>query len=302
MKRVFFSRFSNYLDEIVRQGSVRKAADSLHISASAIDKQLIRAEEELGVSLFERLPRGMRLTSAGEVLIHRLRGWQKDLAAIRREIDELQGLSRGEVRVAAPQEIASGLLPQALAAFSRDNPRITLQATVAEPERIRQMVLDGQADLGLTFSPMPLPGVTVAREMVFLPRAVVPEAEATPGPMPLDRFFARPTVVPDASTHLRDIMDIAAARSKIRRAPVLTTNSLELMRAMVRAGTGYGMAAAQPDAPLQGAEGLAFLPFPRGTMPAMTLSLITATDRTLPVAAILAKRSFEAVFDTPPVA
>ena len=70
--------------------------------AWAIDKQLIRAEEELGVAIFERLPRGRRLTLAGDVLIHRLRGWKKDLTGIRREIGELQGLSRGEVKIAAP--------------------------------------------------------------------------------------------------------------------------------------------------------------------------------------------------------
>ncbi|MFE3837225.1 LysR family transcriptional regulator [Pseudogemmobacter sonorensis] len=299
MKRVFLSRFSIYLDEIARQGSVRKAADSLNVSASAIDKQLIRAEEALGVSLFERLPRGMRLTSAGEVLIHRLRGWQKDLLTIRREIEELQGLSRGEVRVVAPQEIATGLLPEALAAFARAHPRIAMLATLAEPERIRQMVLDGQADFGLTFSPQPLPGVSVSRDMGFEPRAVLPatDVEARHRSMALDRFFARPVILPDSSTHLRDVMDIAAARARIRSAPVLTTNSLELMRAMVRAGAGYGMTATRPDAPLGPVEGVVLLPFPRGAMPGMVLSLIAPMERSLPVAAILAKRCFETIFD-----
>jgi len=300
MNRVFLSRFSIYLDEIARQGSVRKAAERLNVSASAIDKQLIRAEEELGVAIFERLPRGMRLTSAGEVLIHRLRGWQKDLGTIRREIGELQGLSRGEVKIAAPHEaVLLGLLPESLAGFLREHPRIALQVTVDAPDRIRQRVLDGQADFGLTFSPQPLPGVTVARDMAFEPRALVPLPD-TPSPrrtLPLDQFFARPIIVPDASTHLRDIMDIAAARSKIRLAPVLTTNSLELICAMVRAGVGHGMVATHPKAPLTGPEGLACLPFPRGVMPVMTLSLITATDRTLSVAAILAKRRFEMQFD-----
>ncbi|MFD1910962.1 LysR family transcriptional regulator [Halodurantibacterium flavum] len=300
MNRVFLSRFSLYLDEIVRQGSVRKAAERLNVSASAIDKQLIRAEEELGVAIFERLPRGMRLTSAGEVLIHRLRGWQKDLTSIRREIGELQGLSRGEVKIAAPHEaVLLGLLPDALAAFLHEHPRISLQVTVDTPDRIRQRVMDGQADFGLTFSPQPLPGVTVVRDMTFEPRALVPLAGAPAArrTLPLDQFFARPIIVPDASTHLRDVMDIAAARSKIRLAPVLTTNSLELICAMVRAGAGHGMVATHPKAPLTGLEGLACLPFPRGSMPGMTLSLITATDRTLPVAAILAKRRFEMQFD-----
>ncbi|TWB13433.1 regulatory helix-turn-helix LysR family protein [Rhizobium sp. ERR 1071] len=69
MSRLLFSRFAHYLDEIANHGSIRKAAERLNVSASAINKQLISAEEEFGVALFERLPRGMRLTSAGELLV-----------------------------------------------------------------------------------------------------------------------------------------------------------------------------------------------------------------------------------------
>ena len=72
-----FSRFSHYFLELARSGSLRKAAEQLHVSASAINRQILQAEEELGMRLFERLPDGMRLTSAGELLLDDLRRWQR---------------------------------------------------------------------------------------------------------------------------------------------------------------------------------------------------------------------------------
>ncbi|WP_368904788.1 LysR family transcriptional regulator [Taklimakanibacter lacteus] len=299
VKRVLFSRFANYLDEIARLGSIRKAADKLNISASAIDKQLIHAEEALGVELFERLPRGMRLTSAGEILLHGVRSWQKDLARIRFEIEELRGLRRGEVKIAVSQETVFDFLPGALASFMKDHPRIANHVAVAESDRIRQMVLDGQADFGLTFSPPPLPGVTVIRAARFHVRAVVP-VENEPQPqktIALSDFFLRPTIIPDASVHLRDIVDIAAAKSKARLQPVLTTNNLELMRSMVREGCGFGLTAISDRSSTAVKDGLAYLALGDRSIPPLTLSLIVAPERKFSLTSILARRYFEVYFD-----
>ena len=58
-----FSRFAHYFIAVARCGSLRRAAEQLHISASAINRQILQAEEAFGTPLFERLPRGMRLFS-----------------------------------------------------------------------------------------------------------------------------------------------------------------------------------------------------------------------------------------------
>lgn len=294
MDRVVFSRFLLYFEEIARQGSVRQAAERLNVSASAVDKQLIRAEEQLGVSLFERLPRGMRLTSAGELLVGRVRGWQKDLGAFRRELSELQGINRGEIRMAVAQEAVFGFLPAALAHFMRSHPRIAAQVTVTQSDQIRQLVIAGGADFGLTFAPQPMPGVEVIADATFVLCAVLPAEDrfARRSSLPLEIFFERPVIIPDTSTHLRDVLDIAAARSKVRLAPLLTTNSLELMRSMVAEGLGFGMICLREGDPLPQSGGLVTLPFPKSTMPKMTLSLIAASDRQQGMVALLARRTF----------
>lgn len=299
MSRVLFSRFAHYLDEIARLGSIRKAADKLNVSASAIDKQLIHAEEELGVALFERLPRGMRLTSAGEILLHGIRSWRRDLSRIRFEIDELKGLRRGEVKIAVSQETVFDFLPAALANFMKDHPRISNHIAVVDSDRVRQLVLDGLADFGLTMSPQPLPGVAVTRAAQFHLRAVVPieHSLTRQKTISLSEFFQQPTIIPDASIHLRDIVDIAAAKTKMRLQPVLTTNNLELMRSMVREGCGFGLMTILDKSSTKLTEGLAYLPLADKSIPPLTLSLIIAPERKFSITSILARRYFEVYFD-----
>ncbi|MGR6466709.1 LysR family transcriptional regulator [Rhizobium sp. PAMB 3182] len=299
MSRLIFSRFARYLDEIVLQGSVRKAAERLNISASAIDKQLIRAEEELGVPLFERLPRGMRLTAAGEILIHGVRDWHKELDRIRYQIEELKGLRRGEVKIAVAQEAIGGFLPGALATFIKAHPRISTLVTVVDSERVRQLVMDGQAEFGLTFSPQPLPGVNVSRSIEFTLRAMIPATPDNSGKqsISLQDFFRAPTIVPDASTQLRDAVDVLAARILAQPRPVLTTNSLTLMRSMVQEGCGVGLIAVLPDADIAQDGGIMHLPFADRGIPRLSLSLIVAPNRSPSMTSIELRRHLEEKFD-----
>ena len=63
------SRFLRYFLAVGRLGSIRRAADELNVSASAIDRQILNVEANLGMPLFERLPTGLRLTAAGEIMM-----------------------------------------------------------------------------------------------------------------------------------------------------------------------------------------------------------------------------------------
>ncbi len=71
-----FSRFLLYFTEVARQGLFRKASEALHVSASSIDRQILRVEQELAMPLFERHPTGLRLTAAGELLLHAANNWK----------------------------------------------------------------------------------------------------------------------------------------------------------------------------------------------------------------------------------
>lgn len=103
-------RFLHYIDEVARSGSIRQAAERLHVAASAVNRRLIDIEDELGAPIFERLPRGMRLTAAGELFIQYIRERGAALDQVRSAIEDLKGLRRGLVRITASQALAPEFL------------------------------------------------------------------------------------------------------------------------------------------------------------------------------------------------
>src|SRR3546814_17952353 len=67
------ARMLTYLDEVARCGSIRKAAARLNVASSAINRQIIALEEQIGEQIFERMPRRLRLTATGELMIEHVR-------------------------------------------------------------------------------------------------------------------------------------------------------------------------------------------------------------------------------------
>src|SRR2546427_265126 len=98
-------------DEVARRGSVRKAAVTLHLTAAAVNQQILNLEAQVGVPLFDRLPRGMQLTTAGELMLAAVRRSQRDFDNALAQVEDLRALRRGHVRVGVSHATAEYLLP-----------------------------------------------------------------------------------------------------------------------------------------------------------------------------------------------
>jgi DNA-binding transcriptional LysR family regulator len=157
------------------------------------------------------------------------------------------------------------------------------------------MVTDGSVDFGLTFSPQPLPGVVVTASLLFSVRAVVPASYQTGGRNKISagELFQQSVIIPDVNTHLRDVLEIVAARIRMKLQPVMTTNSIELIKAMVRQGMGVGIVTVSEGFSPVEADGIRFLEIDGKNTPSFSLSLISSTQRRLSAAAILGRRHFE---------
>ena len=116
----------SYIDEVARSGSIRRAADRLGIAASSINRQIIALEEEYGVPLFERLPRRMRPTVAGELLIAHVRSTLREQELLRLRFIELEGRRRGLVRVATIAGLIPAVMPPLLAWMQQRHPHVKL--------------------------------------------------------------------------------------------------------------------------------------------------------------------------------
>src|SRR5258708_18045489 len=158
-----FSPFIRYFDEAARQGSIRRAADRLNVAPSAVNRQILKLEDELGTKLFERLPRGLRLTSAGEILVTSVRRWLHEFDRARAQLEELQGLRRGHVNVAVVEGAIAEFVPGVLAEFNRAFPRISFAVDVAGSHAITRLIMSGDADNGVLFAHAAAPAPRVQR-------------------------------------------------------------------------------------------------------------------------------------------
>ncbi|MEL6264839.1 MAG: LysR family transcriptional regulator, partial [Pseudomonadota bacterium] len=93
------------IEEVSRAGSIRKAAEDMNITSSALNRQIQRFEAEFGSPIFERLPRGVRLNTAGEMLVQHYRAMASDLARVQSQVADLTGARRGHVSIACSQAL-----------------------------------------------------------------------------------------------------------------------------------------------------------------------------------------------------
>src|SRR5260370_3922125 len=116
------ARVLKYLDEVARLGSIRKAAARLNVASSAINRQILALENELGAPIFERMPRRLRLTATGEVLIAHVRDTLKGHQRVESHIEALKGLTRGEGTIATMNGFAPRPLPRFPSAIPESPP------------------------------------------------------------------------------------------------------------------------------------------------------------------------------------
>jgi len=89
----------NYFDAVRRAGSIRAAARRLNVASSAVNRQILSLEAEVGTQLFHRLPGGLKLTAAGEILAHHVITVLRDAERAESELDALHGLRAGVVEL-----------------------------------------------------------------------------------------------------------------------------------------------------------------------------------------------------------
>lgn len=148
-----FSRFAEYFIAVAKFGSLRKAADHLFISVSAVHRQISLAEEDLGLPLFERLSHGLKLTLAGELLYADLLKWQKEFQHTRIRFDEIQGLKRGNIEFGLISALSESFIVESIHQMYTDYPWINFNVQVMESERIVEKITAAELDFGLILNP-----------------------------------------------------------------------------------------------------------------------------------------------------
>lgn len=138
--------------DIAETGSITAGADLAAITVSAASQRVARLERQAGQPLLVRLPRGVKLTEAGELLVARAGAMRRELRAAEAELSALRSLETGTVRLGSFPTASASLLSDALVTLRREHPAITVQVRSALRPDLLSMLHSGEIDLTLMWS------------------------------------------------------------------------------------------------------------------------------------------------------
>ncbi len=237
------ARVLRYLDEVVRRGSIRKAAEHLHVAPTAVNRQILDLEAELGTPLFERIHKRLRLTPTGEMVLAHVRATLREHAALRERIAELQGARSGEITVAATTGLAGSLLPSLMHEFRQRHPGIVVRIIDLPLSDIAAAVEGGDADLGLAYDLSERPALRALATSEWQIGAIVPprHALARQSSVLLSECIGHPLILPAPPLSIRSLLDEAFARNAIEVTPVAESTSMALIQRLVMLGEGIAL-------------------------------------------------------------
>ncbi len=220
-----------YVEEVARAGSIRRAAETLAITASALNRRILSLEHELGVPIFERLPRGVRLNTAGEILLHHIRNQVSDMARVRSQIADLSGVRRGHVSIACAQALMPHFLPRQIEAYRSEHPAVTFNTLVRDRDSAERALADYSADIALIFEPSRFADfqtiMTIRQPVHCVMAADHPLAGRAV--VRLGECLNHPLALPAAPDGLRFLLEGVASRAGAQFAPAVESDSYEFL-------------------------------------------------------------------------
>lgn len=276
-----------YVDAVARHGSIRKAADTLNVASSALNRQILDLELDLGSALFERLPRGVRLTAAGEVFLAYVRQALSELKAVESQVEQLRGLVRGQVGIAAVESVAGELLPSVITQFQAEHPNVRFNVRIGAPDDLVAALVADQVDLILTHYPPPRKNVAivVAAQQALCALVVRDHPLAKRSELRLRDCLAYPLALGDATLAGRALIEQVLAQASFDLDPRLVSNSVETMKAFARMNRGVCFQFRTPGKTLIPSGDMIALPLVDPPLLQARLILATRRGRVLPIAA-----------------
>ncbi|WP_202526281.1 LysR family transcriptional regulator [Sneathiella litorea] len=276
-----------YFHEVARTGSIREAGENLNVASSAISRQISKLESEVDEVLFERLPRGMKLTAAGEIYSAYV---VDSLLALRRlgsEIQQLRNMKRGTVRIAAIEGMIGSFLSPLVSNFRQTFPEVNFQLLVASAADVTTQLLAGTADIGLAFNAPALDKIEYRMRINDPVMAIMaPDYElSSVEQFDLQRVLKGPVAIPITTFGIRNLLDQACRETKVPLVPALETNSIEALRAFAKNGDGISLLHTYAVKKELDSGELIARPIHSKTLTGGTIDLCILSERLLPVAA-----------------
>ena len=270
-----------YFEAVAEDGSIRRASERLHISPSAVNRQILKIEDYFGTPLFERRPDGMRLTDAGRLVLRHARATLHDFTRLRGEIDQLRGVLSGAVTIATLDSLTVHFLPDAAGRFIADHPAVQIRVVAGDPMEIVHSVGQGNADLGLTFSPTRQGGITVVRDIACPMHAIMrpDHALATRSALTLEDCGTSRLLYQDSSSSMQAFFGPEMDAFKRAHEPAVISNTLAALKHLLLQGAGVAFYTRMGFTEELASGRLVAVPLADERLSRLRLSLIAPSDR-----------------------
>jgi DNA-binding transcriptional LysR family regulator len=280
----------HYFDAVRRAGSIRAAARRLNVASSAVNRQILNLEAEIGTPLFDRLPAGLKLTAAGEILAHHVITVLRDAERTESALDALHGLRSGAVELVTLEGLCHRIVPGAIAALASRAPRVSIGVDILATEEIPNAVANGEAHLGLAFEVRPRPDLRRIAVARYRLGAVVTPASplATKASVTLNDCRDVPAILPKRNFANRNQLHPIMFEAGLSSSGRYEAGSIELMKELALRGLGVAFMTRVGLETELDAGRLVHVPLRRSRGPIYSeLGLYARADTALPLAAEL---------------
>lgn len=225
-----------YFSETANSRSIRIASERLHVSPSAISRQIAKLEFELKAPIFDRQAKGMVLTPAGEILRAKVEGMIRELARVRSHIAALQELQAGTVDVYCFQTAIESFVAPVLHKFHERYPNVLFNVTMSSTDETIAALTNGSAEIALVANP-PARELIASKEVFrdLIVAAMAPDHPLAGRPtLRLSELAEFSLTLTERSFGLRQRIDQVFERHRFDPTVFCVTNSLSLMKEIAR--------------------------------------------------------------------
>ncbi|MCI3923010.1 LysR family transcriptional regulator [Paenibacillus sp. TRM 82003] len=237
-------RQMRYFIEVAEREHVTEAANALHVAQSSVSRQLFQLESELGVDLFIREGRRVRLTPIGKIFLERVKQAMNLIHEAEREVKEALEPEKGTVRIAFPISLAAHVLPTAIYAFRQRYPEAKFQMKQALYRDLIDGVIQGDFNLAL-IAPVPEEEPKIRRNVLFTEHVVallpIHHPLADRSAVRLQELRDEPFVTLPAGTVFRKITMQACEELGFTPHIAFEGDDIDALKGLVSAGLGVAL-------------------------------------------------------------
>ncbi|WP_100011652.1 LysR family transcriptional regulator [Lentibacillus sediminis] len=233
-----------YFIEVALREHVTEAAHDLHVAQSAISRQIVNLESELGVPLFIREGRNVKLTPIGRIFLEHMQHAMKVIETAQREVEEYTEPDRGTIRIGFPSSLATYMLPNVISAFRESYPHVKFQLKQGSYHQLVDAVVKGEMDMAL-IGPVPKHNKNIKTDILFVDEIVAllpsnhPLAENTL--LKLSQLKNDSFVLFPEGFILRDIVDSACQFQGFQPKVSFEGEDIDAIKGLVSAGLGVSL-------------------------------------------------------------